>query len=128
MDPISAISNLVSSLLNKFVPDKSDVIKQETDQLHQQISVLVAEAQSQDKWTSRARPSFLYVMYIMILMAIPMSFVSVISPSTARAIATGLQDWLAAIPDSMWTLFGTGYVGYVAGRSWDKTQILKGKK
>ncbi len=128
MDPITSISNLVQSLLNKFIPDKSDVIKQETEQLHQQISVLIAEAQSQDKWTSRARPSFMYVMYIMILMAIPMAFVSAISPSLAHQVGQGLQEWLGAIPQAMWQLFGVGYVGYVAGRSWDKTQIIKEKK
>jgi holin (3TMs family) len=128
MDPITEISNLISNLLNKFIPDKNEEIKAETDALHQQISVLVAEAQSQDKWTSRARPSFLYVMYIMILMSIPMGFISLFSPNSVQEIAKGLQYWLQAIPDPMWQLFGVGYIGYVAGRSWDKTQIIKGKK
>lgn len=128
MDPITAISTLINSIINKIAPDKTDELKAEQDNIKLSISTIIAEAQSQDKWTSRARPSFLYVMYIMILMSIPMAFVSVISPLVAKQVAIGLQDWLAAIPLPMWELFGVGYVGYVAGRSWDKTQIARGKK
>ena len=84
------------------------------------MSAIIAEANSSDKWTSRARPSFMYVMYIMILSAIPMGILSAFDPETAAAIATGLRNWLEAIPESMWGLFGVGYVGYAATRSYDK--------
>lgn len=40
--------------------------------MEQKMSVLLAEANSPDPWTSRARPSFLYVFYILLLMGIPM--------------------------------------------------------
>jgi hypothetical protein len=81
---------------------------------------MVAEASSQDKWTSRARPSFLYIMYIMILGAIPMGIVYSISPGTAADITVGVKAWLAAIPEAMWVLMGAGYLGYTTGRSFDK--------
>jgi len=90
------------------------------------ISVMLAEASSTDKWTSRARPSFLYVIYILILMALPMGVVSAINPELAISIAKGMQAWLAAIPESLWAVFGVGYTGYTIARSvWDKNPKQK---
>jgi hypothetical protein len=88
--------------------------------LSTQISAILAEAQSTDPWTSRARPTFLYVMYIMIFMAIPMGVISVFSPETPQIVANGMRAWLTAIPDELYALFGVGYLGYTGFRSWDK--------
>jgi hypothetical protein len=92
-----------------------------------QIQVIIAESQSLDKWTSRGRPMFLYVMYIMILASIPMGVVYSVSPATAGAIVTGFKSWLASIPDSLYVLFGSGYLGYGAFRSFDKKLRTNGK-
>lgn len=86
----------------------------------QQMSAILAEAQSHDPWTSRARPSFMYVMYLMILMAIPMGFLSAFRPEIAEAVANGMRQWLAAIPEELYTLFGVGYLGYTGARMWEK--------
>jgi hypothetical protein len=86
------------------------------------LSVMVAEASSQDKWTSRARPMFLYVVYIFILAAFPMGLVFAFRPMEAAAIVSGVHAWLAAIPESMWVLFGSGYLGYVGARTYDKAK------
>ncbi len=75
-----------------------------------------------DRWTTRARPTFLYVIYIIILWTIPMSMVAAVSPALARQMTTGIAAYLAAIPDALWTLFGTGYLGYTAARSWGKAR------
>lgn len=85
-----------------------------------QMSAIVAEASSTDPWTSRARPSFMYVIYLMILMAIPMGFLAAWRPDTATAVAAGMKAWLAAIPDSLWALFGAGYLGYTGMRGIEK--------
>jgi len=90
------------------------------ESLKVQLSAILAEANSEDPWTSRARPSFLYVMYLMLLFGIPMGFVAAFDPGFAGNVATGFRAWLAAIPDALYALFGTGYVGYSAVRSWDK--------
>jgi hypothetical protein len=93
----------------------------ELDSVKVQMSAILAEAQSADPWTSRARPSFLYVMYIMILAAIPMGILSAFNPEMATKIAEGLKAWLAAIPNELWAVFGIGYTGYTVARSaWDK--------
>lgn len=86
------------------------------------LSVMIAEASSQDKWTSRARPAFLYVVYIFILAAFPMGLVFAFYPASAVAIVAGVKAWLEAIPESMWALFGAGYLGYVGARSYDKSK------
>jgi len=90
--------------------------------LQVRLSAILAEANSKDPWTSRARPSFLYIIYVMILSSIPMGFLSAFQPETTTLIITGMQGWLDAIPDSLWALFGAGYLGYSAARSWDKNK------
>ncbi|MBF0556258.1 MAG: holin family protein [Nitrospirae bacterium] len=130
-DPITSILDLGTSLINKIFPDPAQrdaaklqliALKQngELDELKTNLSVMLAEAQNADKWTSRARPSFLYVMYIMILASIPMGITYAISPTHAADIATGMAAWLKAIPDGMWSTFGIGYSGYAIARSYDK--------
>lgn len=85
-----------------------------------QLSAILAEANSNDPWTSRARPTFLYTMYAIILFSIPMGIASVFDPTIPGQIATGFGAWLSAIPDSLYALFGAGYLGYTGFRSWDK--------
>lgn len=87
-----------------------------------QLSAILAEANSKDPWTSRARPTFLYVIYLMVLMSIPMGFLGYFHPDMAKAVAEGMDFWLKAIPESLWTLFGVGYLGYTGGRTWEKTK------
>jgi hypothetical protein len=85
-----------------------------------QLSAIIAEAESEDKWTSRARPSFMYVMYTMILAALPAGIGFAFNPDVVISVTTGVKAWLGAIPEEMWWLFGTGYLGYAVTRSWDK--------
>jgi hypothetical protein len=85
-----------------------------------QLSAILAEANSADPITSRARPTFLYVIYIIILFGIPMGFLSAFSPTTAAAVTVGFKGWLAAIPNELYALFGAGYLGYVGARTYDK--------
>jgi hypothetical protein len=132
-DAVTAASKLVDDALTRIWPDPTQrataeaiTIKATADaaisQMAQSMSVMLAEAQSADKWTSRARPSFLYVMYLLILAAIPMGIVWAFEPAYAERIATGLQKWLAAIPDGLWATFGVGYSGYAISRSYEKAK------
>ena len=132
---VGPISELLGKAIDRIFPDK---VKQAEDraraefamaqlmqdgslkEMQTQMSAILAEAQSADPWTSRARPSFLYVMYIMILSGIPMGVLYVFNPAAALGIASGLKMWLEAIPDSLYTLFGVGYLGYAGARMWEK--------
>jgi len=139
MNPILSIVELGTTLLNKIFPDpkQANEAKLKLIEMQQQgklkeieisMSAIIAEAKSQDRWTSRARPTFLYVMYIMILLSFPMGILSVIDIGMVKQIELGLKGWLSAIPEGLWGLFGAGYLGYSASRSYDKKQILSGKK
>ena len=130
MNPL-AILDIGSKILDNFIPDpqakaeaKQKLLEMQQSgdlkELEVQMSAIVMEAKSQDPWTSRARPSFLYVVYIIILSAIPMGILYAISPETAGNVSTGFKQWLEAIPEPMWTLFGAGYLGYAGARSFDK--------
>lgn len=128
---IENIIGPIAGLIDKIIPDpkardaaKLELIKLqgslEMESLRTQLSAVLAEAQSPDPWTSRARPSFLYVMYAMILWAIPMGLIAAVRPETAAQIASGMNAYLTGLPESLYALFGTGYLGYTFARQWGK--------
>ena len=85
-------------------------------------SALDREAASADRWTARARPSFLYVMYLLLLGAIPTGLLAAVRPEAAAAIAPGMAAYLGALPDPLYALFGPGYLGYTVAREWGKAK------
>ncbi len=131
MSLLSTLIGPVSKIIDKIIPDKDardraklELLKlegsQEMEQVRIQMSAILTEAQSTDPWTSRARPSFLYVMYILLLWSIPMGLIAAIKPETAHDIASGMNAYLAGIPEPLYALFGTGYLGYTVARQWGK--------
>lgn len=123
----------LAALIDKIVPDpkaraaaKVELLRlegsQELERLQAQMAAVVAEAGSPDPWTSRARPSFLYVMYVLLLWSIPMGVIAAIRPATAEAIARGMNAYLTGIPEPLYALFGTGYLGYTVAREWGKAK------
>ncbi len=130
---IEAVIGPIGKLLDKIIPDpeardraKLELIKvqgsQEMLALETQMKAIVAEANSADPWTSRARPSFLYVMYALLLWSIPMGLIAAVNPGMAQGIARGMNAYLADIPEELYALFGTGYLGYTAARAWGKAK------
>lgn len=133
MGIMEAVVGPVSKLLDKIIPDpqardraKLELLKLQGDQelatIGAQMEAIVAEANSTDPWTSRARPSFLYVMYGLILWAIPMGLIAAADPRMAQGIAGGMTAYLRGIPEELYALFGTGYLGYTAARTWGKVK------
>lgn len=123
----------IASIIDKIIPDKEAQARakpelialegtQEMKMIEAQLQAIVAEASSKDPWTSRARPSFLYVIYILLLAALPMGVLSAFSPDTARDIAAGMNAYLSGLPEPLYALFGTGYLGYTAARQWGKVK------
>jgi len=88
--------------------------------LETRLSAIISESQSADPWTSRARPTFLYVMYAMLLWAIPMGVLAAFHPDASAAIASGMNAYLGGLPEPLYALFGTGYLGYAVMRQWGK--------
>ena len=133
MSLLGTVIGPISAIIDKVLPDKAareraklELIAlegtQELQLIEAQLKAIVAEAQSLDPWTSRARPSFLYVMYAMILFALPMGLLSAISPEAAGDIANGINAYLNGLPEPLYALFGTGYLGYTAARQWGKVR------
>jgi len=133
---LTSLLPLVSDVLDKVVPDpkareaaKLKLIQEaqagKLKEVEKQLSAIVAEAQSKDPWTSRARPTFLYVVYLLILTSIPMALVHAFNPELSLRLIEGFHGWLSAIPESIVTLFGVGYLGYTGARSYDKYKRLK---
>lgn len=133
---LEVIASPILKIIDKIVPDaaqrdaaKAELAKMAMDgqleEMKTQMSAILAEAQSADPWTSRARPSFLYVIYLFILCALPMGIISTVNPDAAKAIADGAGAWLHAIPEQLYTLFGLGYLGYTGGRTFEKYKAGK---
>ncbi len=132
MSIFDAVIGPIAAIIDKVIPDpaardraKLELIRlegsQELEAIQARLAAIVAEAQSPDPWTSRARPSFLYIMYVMILWALPMGLIAAFRPDTAQNIAAGMNAYLNGFPDSLYALFGTGYLGYTVARQWGKT-------
>ncbi|MBB4633719.1 hypothetical protein GGQ98_003369 [Sphingosinicella soli] len=91
MSLVEGIIAPVAKLLDRIIPDKEarERAKLELIQLegsHElklieaRMSAILAEANAADPWTSRARPSFLYVMYVLLLWSIPMGLIAAAAP------------------------------------------------
>ncbi|SIQ95885.1 Holin of 3TMs, for gene-transfer release [Aromatoleum tolulyticum] len=128
---IDRVLELGSEILKRAIPDPAQRAAAELelyrarqagelDVVRVQLSAILAEAQSADPWTSRARPSFMYVMYVMILASIPVGIAQVFNPAAVAAFTVGVTAWLNAIPEELWWLFGAGYLGYTGARSLEK--------
>jgi hypothetical protein len=133
MSLIEGLIGPIAKIIDKIIPDpeardkaKLELLKlegsQDMEAMRTQLSAILAEAQSADPWTSRARPSFLYVMYALLLWSIPMGLIASARPEMAEAIARGMNAYLAGIPEPLYALFGTGYLGYTAARTWGKVK------
>jgi len=123
----------LAKIIDRVLPDpqardaaKLALLKMENDQeleaIRTRLSAITTEAQSTDPWTSRARPAFLYVMYALLLWSIPMGVIAAARPETAEAIARGMNAYLNGIPEPLYALFATGYLGYTAARTWGKVK------
>ena len=137
MPLLEAVVGPLAKLIDKIIPDpqardraKLELLKLEGDQeaqaIGRQMEAIIAEARSPDPWTSRARPSFLYVMYALMLWSIPMGLIAAANPATATAISAGMTAYLKGLPSELYTLFGTGYLGYTAARQWGKVKGVEG--
>lgn len=126
---IESILNIGSKIIDKLFPDKNDaqkykleLLKMQQDgefkELEAQKSIILAEASSQDKWTSRGRVYFLYVMYIFILAMIPIGLISMVFPGAGDEYAKCIKNMLNGIPSIMWEVFGAGYFGYLGHNIW----------
>ena len=133
MPVLETLVGPIASIIDKIIPDKEARARaklasiemegsHELKQIEARLSAIVTEAQSADPWTSRARPSFLYVMYAMLLFALPVGLLSLFLPDAAGRIAGAMTAYLRGLPEELYALFGTGYLGYTAACQWGKVK------
>lgn len=131
LNPGAIVADVAKGLINRLWPDPAQQAEaqrkllelQQNGQLaemEQRLSVILAEARSADPWTSRARPTFLYLMYFLILLLVLGAIVGIWWPQQVFQAAENLSKLLGAIPEQLWWLFGTGYLGYTGARMWEK--------
>jgi hypothetical protein len=125
------IISAASTLLDRIIPNPEAKAaaklalaqaegQQALSEMQASLGAIIAEANSLDKWTSRARPTFMYVIYVVILMCMLGAIVGVWWPDQVFQSSKNLSELLGAIPNSLWELFGAGYLGYTGARSFDK--------
>jgi hypothetical protein len=121
----------IGSILDKIIPDaaerdkaKLELMKvQQSGQLEEtktQLSAILAEAQSADPWTSRARPTFLYVFYAMLILCVIGGILGIWWPDRVTTAAQNIANLMAALPEELWWVFGAGYLGYTGARTIEK--------
>jgi hypothetical protein len=130
---LDSVLTLGTKLIDKLLPDPAakaaahlELLRLqqqgELEEMKTALSAIIADAKSSDPWTSRARPSFLYVVYVMLLWSLPMGVLAIFNPDAATNFTQGFSAWLRALPEEVLTLFGVVMSGYVAGRSWEKVR------
>lgn len=128
----TGLFSLGETLIDRLISDpeentkaKQKLIKMqqkgELEVLNARMSAITAEANSEDPWTSRARPTFLYVFYLVILSLVMIApCIGVFFPDQMHTFFANVKLGFDAIPDELWILFGTGYLGYSGLRTIEK--------
>jgi hypothetical protein len=136
---IGPIADLLGKGIDRLFPDPEqkaraqlELIRMQQDgefkKVEQQLSAILAEANSSDPWTSRARPSFLYVFYfILIFLIIIAPALGVFFPDRMTAFFANVGLGFAAIPEELWWTFGAGYLGYAGARTIEKSKSARTK-
>ena len=127
-----AIAGVIGKVLDKAWPDPAqkaqaalelERLRQagEFKELDAAMSAIIAEANSSDPWTSRARPSFLYVFYFILLALVVFApLVGIMKPEAMRLFFDNVKYGFEAIPEALWWTFSAGYLGYTTARTYEK--------
>ncbi|HAO25014.1 MAG TPA: hypothetical protein DCQ49_07950 [Methylophaga sp.] len=129
-----SLLDIGGKLIDKLIPDPEAKAKAQQEllamqqrgemaELETRMAAIMAEANSADPWTSRARPSFLYVFYfILISLVIIAPFVGVFFPVEMQQFYENVSAGFKAIPEELWWTFTTGFVGYGGMRTYEKAK------
>ncbi len=119
---IEAIFPIISKALDLIFPDKEKAARAkamlmtaeaqaELQKMAERVKVITAEAQSEDPWVRRWRPSLMYIFMLILLNNY------IIYPYLSLFWE---QAPMLDIPDQMWNLLMIGVGGYTVGRSVEK--------
>lgn len=105
VDPSLAAANAekLAEIQAEIVSKQVDAAKAEVEAAARNIQ---ADAASGDKFTQRARPSFMYIIELILF------WNYIVAPLLGRQVLS--------LPDPLFWLFGSAILGYTGARSWDK--------
>jgi hypothetical protein len=138
LNPLAPVFSIGEKLIDKLIPDpkaKAEAAKEllilqqngELKELETRMSAILAEAQSSDPWTSRARPSFMYLFYLVVVVLVLIApFVGVFYPVEMDQFYHNVESGFKAIPEAMWWTFTTGFLGYAGLRTREKEKGVAG--
>lgn len=127
-----AIAGVFGKILDKAWPDPAqkaqaalelEKLRQagEFKELDAAVSAILAEANSADPWTSRARPSFMYVFYFILLSLVVLApIVGIFRPAEMKTFFENVRFGFDAVPEALWWTFSAGYLGYTTARTYEK--------
>lgn len=130
----TGLFSIGSKLIDKFFPNPEDKAKAQLELLRMQqegelkemetaLSAIIAEANSPDPWTSRARPAFMWFFYLLLFsLVIAAPTMGIFYPAHMAQFFLNVAAGFAAIPEALWWTFSTGYLGYVGARQYGKTK------
>ena len=119
-------------IIQRIFPDKEQQAKAELElmrldqegqinELATRMNAITKEAESSDPWTSRARPAFLYVFYMVILALVLVApLVGIFFPDQMELFFINVGRGFDAIPEELWWTFSAGYLGYAGLRTVEK--------
>lgn len=131
---IGSIFEIGKSLIQRLIPDPEQRAKAELDLLRLQqegqlrdievrMSAIVMEAQSSDPWTSRARPSFMYVFYFLLICLVVIApFIGIFFPAQMDQFYSNASKGFNSIPRELWGTFIAGFLGYAGFRTIEKVR------
>jgi hypothetical protein len=131
---IGGLFDVAGKLIDRLLPDEAArteaqanlaqmQMNGELQELQIQMSAITAEASSADPWTSRARPAFLYVFYVILaVMVIVAPMIGLRFPDLMDLYYMNVAKGFAAIPTEVWWTFTTGYLGYGGLRTLEKVK------
>lgn len=129
-----ALIDPISRIIDKLIPDKEaaakaklELLKEDNqkalEEMQASMSAILAEAQSTDPWTSRARPSFMYVFYaLLVSLVIIAPLFGIWFPDHMDKFFYNVDKGFKAIPEAMWWTFSAGYLGYAGAKTYEKVK------
>lgn len=95
--------------------------------LRERMKAIRMEAGSEDPWTSRARPTFMYVVYLVLVVnCVLMPGAAIWAPEHVGTYHEAVGTGFGAIPGEVWATFTAGYLGYASLRTYEKGKGLAG--
>lgn len=131
---VNGIVDVGKDLIARFFPNPEDRAKAELELMKMQQSgeltelaarmdAIKTEAASSDPWTSRARPMFMYVFYLVIIMLVMITpIIGVFFPAQMEIFFKNVDMGFKAIPSELWLTFSAGYLGYSGLRTIEKNK------